>query len=82
MWTFDQGHSYEQLSLMPQQHVATNTVSQQGSQRQEQTGRLYWHIAQRAAVKMFDALYTLNTKHSDFNQIFVNLLSGEPINTE
>ena len=37
---------------MPQQKMATNIVSQQGSQRQEQTERLYW----RVAVKMFDAL--------------------------
>ena len=51
---FDQGHSYEQLSMVPQQNMATNTVSQQGSQRQEQSERLYWRqsdIAQRAAVK-------------------------------
>ena len=29
---------------------------------------------------MFDALHSLNTKHYDFNEIFVNLLSGEAIN--
>ena len=29
--------------------------------------------------KMVDDLHSVNTKHSDFNQIFVNLLSGEPI---
>ena len=34
-------------------------------------------IAQHAAVKMFDALHSLQIKHSDFNQIFINLLSGE-----
>ena len=28
---------------------------------------------------MVDALHSVNTKHSDFNQIFVNLLGGEPI---
>ena len=27
-----------------------------------------------------NALHCLNTKHSDFNKVFVNLLSGEPIN--
>ena len=30
-----------------------------------------------AAVKCFDVLHSVNTKHSDFNQMFVNLLSGE-----
>ena len=56
---FDQGHSYEQLSLMPQQNLASNTASQQRSQRQEQTERLYRSqsdIEQRAVVKVFDAL--------------------------
>ena len=51
---FDQRHSYEQISLMPQQNLATYTVSQQGSQRQEQTKSLFWRqlaIAQRAAEK-------------------------------
>ena len=60
-----------------------NTVSQLGSQRQEQTKHLYWRqsdIAQCAAVKMFDTLHRLNTKHSDFNQVFVHSLIEEPIN--
>ena len=68
---------------MPQQNMATNTVSQQGSQRQKQTESLCWrqsNMSQRAAVKVFDNLHSLNTKHSDFNQIFVNLFGGEPIN--
>ena len=56
----DQGHSYEHLSLIPQQNVATNTVWQQASQRQEQTERLYWRqsdLAHRAAVKKYLMLY-------------------------
>ena len=35
---------------------------------------------QHDTVKLFDALHSPNTKHSDSNQIFVNLLGGEPIN--
>ena len=61
MWIFDQGHSYEQLSLMPQRNMTTNIVAQQGSQRQEQTERLYCResdVAKPAAVKMFDALHS------------------------
>ena len=64
--------------MMSQENMTTNTVSQQGSQRQEQIKCLYWRqsdIAQHAVVKT-DALHILNTKHADFNQIFVNLLSG------
>ena len=59
------------VSLMPQQNMATNTVSQQGSQRQEQTERLYLSqsdLAQLAAVKLFDALHRINTKHYDFSE--------------
>ena len=37
------------------------------------------HSATLLRCKIFDVLNTVNTKHSDFNQIFVNLLSGEPI---
>ena len=43
--------------------------------------RLYWrqsgiHVAQGVAVKIVDALLSLNTYQYDINQIFVNLLSG------
>ena len=63
---------------MPQQIMATNTVLQQGSQRQEQMTS----VRQSATCfgKIFDALHSLNTKHSDFNQISVNLVSGERVN--
>ena len=39
-------------------------------------------LAQRAALKRVDALQSVNTKHSIFKQIFVILLSGEPINMD
>ena len=67
---------------MSQENMATKTVLQQGSQRQEQTKCLYWRqsdIAQRAVVKLTDALHIVNNKPSDFNQIFVNLLSDYAI---
>ena len=31
---------------------------------------------------MVDALHSVNTKHSDFNEIFGISLSGEPINID
>ena len=38
-------------------------------------------IAQRGG-KMVDDLYSVNTKHYVFNQIFNHLLSDEPINMD
>ena len=47
-----------------------NTVTQQGCQRQNQSEQLYWRqldMAQRAAVKMINALNSFNIKLSGFN---------------
>ena len=78
---FGQRYSHEQLSLMQAIKYGCECCLKTG-QPNYSRDQVECLFDMGQTPQIFDVLHSVNTKHSDFNQFIVNLLSGELIATD